>query len=58
MTEAALRSAIEGPARQAGLRLEAGLLEVLVSEVGASRARSRTSPTRCARPGSAARAVT
>ena len=33
MGDEALRSAIEGPARQAGLRLEAGLVELLVAEV-------------------------
>lgn len=33
MGEENLRAAIEGPARQAGLRLEAGLVDLLVSEV-------------------------
>lgn len=33
MTGSALREAVEAPARQAGLRLEAGLVELLVAEV-------------------------
>ena len=33
MSEPALRSAIEGPARRAGLRLESGLVDLLVREV-------------------------
>ncbi len=33
MTAESLRAAIEGPARQAGLRLEPGLVELLVAEV-------------------------
>jgi WD40 repeat protein/DNA-binding SARP family transcriptional activator/energy-coupling factor transporter ATP-binding protein EcfA2 len=33
MSAESLRAAIEGPARQAGLRLEAGLVELLASEV-------------------------
>ena len=33
MSESSLRAAIEGPARQAGLRLEHGLVELLVTEV-------------------------
>ena len=33
MREAELRTAIEGPARQAGLRLEAGLVDLLVRDV-------------------------
>ena len=51
-----LRAAIEGPARQAGLLLEPGLVELLVPRWRASRARCRCCPTRCGRPGSAARA--
>ena len=33
MSEDELRAAIEGPARQAGLRLEPGLVDLLVREV-------------------------
>ena len=36
MDEVALRAAIEGPARQAGLRLEPGLVDLLVREVEGS----------------------
>ena len=47
-----LRAAIEGSARQAGLLLEPGLVDLLVREVEGEPGPSRCCPTRCARPGS------
>ena len=58
MRDDELRRAIVEPARQAGLRVEPGLVDVLVAEVErTSPAPCRCSPTPCGRPGSGATAA-
>ena len=57
MSEAQLRRAIEGPAAQAGLRLEPGLVDLLVRETEGSPGRCHCSRTCSGRPGVAARAT-
>ena len=57
MGEDDLRAAIEGPAGQAGLLVEPGLVDLLVREVEGEPGRCRCCRTRCARPGCAARAA-
>ena len=68
MDQAGLRAAIEGPAATAGLVVDAGLVEVLLADLGAAPppghqmaaamrpAGCRCWPTRCSRPGSTGRA--
>ena len=59
MAEADLRAAIEGPARQAGLLLEAGSgRSPGAARSKANRAPCRCCPTPCVRPGNGARAAT
>ena len=56
MGETALRSAIDGPARVAGLRLESGLVDVLVYDVVDQPGVLPSSRTHWSRPGANARA--
>ena len=56
MDEQGLRQAIEEPARRVGLELESGLVGTILDDVGASRARCRSSSTRCSSCGNAAAA--
>ncbi len=52
-----LSRAIEGPARQAGMVIEPGLVDLLVPRSRTTPAPCRCSPTPCWRPGSAGRAT-
>ena len=58
MAPDALREAIEEPARRAGLRLEPGLVELILRDAAGRPARSPTCRTRSSRPGSVAKGAT